>query len=151
MNKLEVLKRSDLFRELTDKHLSLVEKMCTAEVFEPGAIIHRANTTVEKLYVIEDGLVAIIVEPGPLSHRQLQAASNFETFGWEAAIPPHLATATAKALEKTRVLAFKKQDLADFFCDNPKVGCIICQGISRVVTHRLQAAYMQLLGVTSQD
>ena len=151
MDKLEVLKRSDLFRELNNEQLSLVEKMCTAEVYEPGTIIHRANTIVDRLYVIEEGLVAIIVEPGPLSQRQLQAASNFETFGWEAALPPHLATATAKTLERTKVLTFKRQDLADFFCNKPEVGCVVCQGIARVVAHRLQAAYMQLLGVTSQD
>jgi len=150
MDKLELLKRSDVFRELNDEQLGLVEKICTYEVYEPGAIIHRANTTIDRLYVIEEGLVAIIVEPGPLSQRQLQAACNFETFGWEAAIPPHLATATAKALEKTRVLFFNKQALAEFFCDNPEVGCIVCQGLARVVAHRLKAAYMQLLGITSQ-
>jgi CRP/FNR family cyclic AMP-dependent transcriptional regulator len=150
MNKLEVLKRSDVFRELNDEQLGLVGKICDCEVHEPGAIIHRANTTIDRLYVIEEGLVAIIVEPGPLSQRQLQAACDFETFGWEAAIPPHLATATARALEKTKVLAFKGQELADLCSTNCKVGCIFYRGIARVVAHRLQAAYMQLLGVTSQ-
>lgn len=48
MDKLEVLKRSDLFRELNDEQLSLVEKMCTAEVYEPGTIIHRANTIINR-------------------------------------------------------------------------------------------------------
>ena len=151
MDKLEVLKRSDVFRELNDEQLGLVEKICTSEVYEPGAIIHRANTTIDRLYVVEEGLVAIIVEPGPLSQRQLQAACNFETFGWEAAIPPHLATATARAPEKTKVLVFKGQDLLNLCKTNCYVGCIFYRGIARVVAHRLQAAYMQLLGVTSQD
>jgi signal-transduction protein with cAMP-binding, CBS, and nucleotidyltransferase domain len=81
MYKLEVLKRSDLFRELDDEQLSIMEGMRTAEVYEPGTIIHRQNTILDKLYIIEDGLVAIILELGPLSQRKLQATTNFETFG----------------------------------------------------------------------
>jgi len=151
MDKLEVLKRSDLFRELNDEQLGLVAKLCAAEVYEPGTIIHRQNTITDKIYVIEEGLVGIILEPGPLSHRQLQAATNFETFGWEAVIPPHMSTATAKAIERTKVLAFKRQELFDLCCKNPEMGRVLYQGIARVVAHRLQAAYMQCLGVTAQD
>ena len=151
MDKLEVLKRSDLFRELNNEQLSLVEKMCTAEVYEPGTIIHRQNTITDKIYVIEEGLVGIILEPGPLSHRQLQAATNFETFGWEAVIPPHLATATAKAIERTRVLAFNGDELCELCHTKPGVGCPICRAVARVVAERLHAAYMQCLGVTAQD
>ena len=151
MDKLEILERSDLFRELKDKQISLIGKLCTAEVYEAGTIIHRANTMIDKLYIVEEGLVGIILEPGPLSHRQLQAVCNFETFGWEALIPPHLATATAKALEKTKVLAFNGKELCDLCQSTPDVGCPICQGVARVVAHRLHAAYMQCLGVTAQD
>jgi len=151
MDKLEILERSDLFRELSHGQLSSVEKVCAAEVYEPGTIIHRANTIIDKLYVVEEGLVGIILEPGPLSHRQLQAVCNFETFGWEAVIPPHLATATAKALEKTKVLAFSGKELCGLCHTTPDVGCPICQGIARVVAHRLDAAYMQCLGVTAQE
>ena len=48
MKKLEVLKKSDLFRELDDEQLGLIENMCTAEVYEPGMIIHRQNTMLKK-------------------------------------------------------------------------------------------------------
>ena len=151
MDKLEVLKRSDLFRELDDEQLSIMEGMCTAEVYEPGTIIHRQNIILDKLCIIEDGLVAIILELGPLSQRQLQAATNFETFGWSAVVPPHLSTATVKAIEKTTVLAFKGQDILDLCSTNCKVGCIVYRGMARVVADRLNAAFMQCLGVTSQD
>jgi len=151
MDKLEVLRRSDLFHELNDEQLGLVAEMCTYEVYELGAIIHKANTTIDRLYVIEEGLVGIILEPGPLSQRQLQAACNFETFGWSALIPPHQSTATVKAIERTRVLAFNRQDLIDLCCANPEVGCVLYRAIARVIADRLHSAFMQLLGVTSQD
>ena len=151
MDKLEVLKRSDLFRELNDEQLGLIEKMCTAEVYEPGIMVCKQNTILDKLYVIEEGLVGIILEPGPLSQRQLQAACNFETLAWETIIPPHISTSTGKVIERTKVLAINRQDIEDLCSTNPEVGCIIYRGIARVVATRLQAAFMQLLGVTSQD
>ncbi len=151
MEKLEVLKRSDLFRELDDKQLAVVVEMSVTEVYEPGTVIHRQNTMLSKLYVIEEGLVGIILEPGQLSSRQIQAACNFETFGWEAVIAPYLATATAQALEKTKTLAFKGSDLLELCDTQPKLGCPICRAVTRVVAERLYAAYMQCLGVTAQD
>jgi len=151
LDKLELLKRSDVFRELSNEQLNLVAEMCTSQVYEPGVIIHRANTIIDRLYVIEEGLVAIILEPGPLSQRQLQAVCNFETIGWEACIPPHLATATAKAVERTKVLAFKGHELGDLCLNKPEVGCVICRGVARVIADRLRSAFMQCLGVTSQD
>jgi len=151
MKKLEVLKRSDLFRELDDEQLAMVENLCVAKVHEAGTLIHRQNTMMPQLYIIEDGLVGIILEPGPLSSRQIQAACNFETFGWEAIIPPHMTTASAKALEKTKVLAFKGQELIDFCNNNHELSRVLYQGLARVVAKRLHAAYMQCLGLTAQD
>ncbi len=151
MDKIEVLKRSDLFRELSDKQLEVVAGMCTFEVFEPGTIIHRQNTILDKIRVIEEGLVALVLELGPLSQRQLTAATNFETFGWSAVIPPHMATTSAKAIEKTRTLAFKGEDILNLRETNCQIGCIVYQGVARVVADRLRASFMQCLGVTAQD
>jgi CRP-like cAMP-binding protein len=150
MDKLEVLKRSDLFRELTNEQLKLIAEMCTPEVYEPGNIIHRQNNILDNLRIIEEGLVALVLELGPLSHRQLTTATNFETFGWSAVVPPHMATTTAKALEKTRVLAFKGQDILNLCETNCRVGCIVYRGVARVVADRLQASFIQCLGVTAQ-
>ena len=151
MDKLEILKRSDLFRELDNEQLGVVAGMCTAEVFEPGTVIHRQNSILVKLRIIEDGLVALILEPGPLSQRQLTAATNFETFGWSALVPPHIATTTAKSIERTRVLTFDGQDFLNLCESDCKIGCTVYRGVARVVAGRLHAAFMQCLGVTAQD
>ncbi|MEJ2046672.1 MAG: cyclic nucleotide-binding domain-containing protein [Dehalococcoidia bacterium] len=151
MDKLEILKRSDLFRELKDEQIKSIAEMCVPEVFEPGAIIHRQNTILNEIRVIEEGLVALVLELGPLSHRQLTAATNFETIGWSAVVPPHVATTTAKAVERTKVLTFKGQDIVKLCETNCRVGCPIYQGVSRVVADRLHAAFMQCVGVTAQD
>jgi CRP-like cAMP-binding protein len=149
MDRLEVLKKSELFRDLNDEQLSLVEKICTSEEFDPGTIICKQGKLEEKICVVEDGLVGIILEVGPLAKRQVQAVSNFQVFGWSAMIQPYTCTATIKALEKTKVLAFDGRKLQGFCLSQPEIGFSIYSAIARVVATRLRQAYTQLLGVTS--
>lgn len=150
MDKLEVLRRSDVLHYLSDADLSEVEKMCTPQVFEAGTTIFRQDKELEKLYIIEEGLVAIVLEIGPTDKRQIQAASNFECFGWSAAIPPFRATSTAKALETTRVFAFNGKELRDLINTNPRLCAEIAGGIAYVIAQRLRASFAQLMGVTCQ-
>ena len=151
MDKIEVLKRSDLLRDMTDEQLGVLKEMCTPETFEPGAIISKQGRIEEKVYIIEEGLVGIILEVGPLAQRQVQAVCDFETFGWSGMIQPHTSTATVKAIEKTKVLAFDGQQLCDLCLTKPEIGCKLGRAMARVVATRLRQAYTQLLGVTSQD
>ena len=148
MNKIEVLKRSDLFRELDNRHLALVGEMGAAQVFDAGTIIYKQGSTADLIYVIEEGLVAIILEVGPLAERQVQAAANFESFGWSAMIPPYSRTATVKAIEQTKVIAFDGRELTAFCTKHGEESFKIMQALARVIAERLRQAYIQLLGVT---
>jgi len=147
----EVLRKCELFRELDDEQLSVVEKMCTPMLFQSGEVLGKQGKKNELLYVIEEGLVGIFVETGPLSQRQVQAASNYDVVGWSAVILPHIYLATGRALEKTKALVFNGQALCELCESNPGMGCKICRGVARVVASRLHHAYNQLLGVTSQE
>jgi len=151
MDKIEVIKRSDLFRELDNEQLSMVAEIGTEQVFDAGTIIHKQGGPAELVHVIEEGLVGIILEVGPLAQRQVQAAVNFESFGWSAMIPPYTLTATAKALEQTKVVIFDGRELTGFCTTHCAVGFKIMQALARVIAERLRQAYIQLLGVTDED
>lgn len=151
MDKLEVLKRSDVFHYLEDGELKEVEKMCMPEVFEAGTIICKQDKEQDKLYIIEEGLVSVLLELGPTDKRQIQAASDFECFGWSASIPPYRCTCSARALEKTKVLAFNGKELRNLVYTNPKLCAAIAGGVAYVISQRLRAAFTQLMGITYQD
>ena len=151
METIEVLRRSDVFHYLEEDELKEVEKMCTPMTFEAGTIICRQDVEQENIYVIEEGLVSIIIELGPTDRRQIQTAANFECFGWSATIPPFRCTSTAKALEKTKVLAFKGKELRNLVSTNPKLCAEIAGGVAYVISQRLRAAFTQLMGVAYQD
>lgn len=151
MDKLEILKKSDLFHELTGAQLRLIEKVCTEETFEAGSIICKQGKKLDKIYIVMNGLVGIVREVGPLFERQIQSASKFESVGWSGVIEPHICTATIKALKKTTVLAINAEKLRNLFTTMPEIGCKVYKAIAYVVAERLTHAFTQLLGVTSQD
>ena len=62
MEKIEVLKRSELCRDLTDEELAIIEKICEPKVFEAGAVVCRQGEIDRKIYVVEHGLLGIILE-----------------------------------------------------------------------------------------
>jgi CRP-like cAMP-binding protein len=151
MEAIEILRRSDIFHYLEDDELKLAARMCTPLVFEAGAIICRQDVEAETIYVIEEGLVSIILELGPTDKRQIQTATNFECFGWSATIPPFRCTSTVKALERTKVLAFKGMELRNLIYSNPELCAKIAGGVAYVISQRLRAAFSQLMGVAYQD
>ena len=150
MDVLEVMRKSDLFHGLNDEQLKLVEKLGTVCEFQPGATICKQGAKLDKVYLIEDGLVGIFLELGPLSERQVQAASNFQSFGWSATIEPYTSSHTVKAIEKTKVLIFNGSELDNLCLTQYEIGSKICRAVARIVATRLHNAYVQLLGVTHQ-
>jgi len=151
MEPIEVMRKSDLFRYLDEDELKTVEKMCTQQVFEAGTIICKQDIEEENVYVIEEGLVSILLELGPTDKRQIQTAVNFECFGWSATIPPFRCTATAKALERTKALAFNGLELRNLIYTNPKLCAEIAGGVAYVISQRLRASFTQLMGIAYQD
>ena len=151
MNKVEVMKKSSFSRELDDEQLEIIAKIGTEESFEVGESLAKQGRILEKLYLVVDGLVGIYLELGPMAHRQLQAASNLEIVGWSAMLPPHRSHTTVKALETTRVLAFNGKELSKVCTTHPLIGYKVQRVLTSVIAERLEHAFTQLMGVTSQD
>ena len=150
MNKLEILKRCPFVRDLDDEQLNIMAEKCYPEVFEVGENLTKQGRTQEKIYVIEDGLIGIYLELGPMNQRQLQSASNFEAVGWSAMIPPYRAQTTAKAIETTKVLTFNGKELIGLCETDPKIGCKVHLALASMIATRLKNAFIQLMGVTSE-
>ena len=151
MDRLAVLKKSELFADLDDKELRIIEAMMKPKQVAPGAVVCKQGKPEETIYIVEDGAVAIILEVGPMSQRQVQAACNYESFGWSALVEPYMCTASVKATEKTRLLGFNAEGLKDLCKSRPDIGCKIYHNVARVVAKRLRQAYIQLVGVTIED
>jgi len=151
MEKIEVLKRCPMFRELDEEQLKIIADMAIIEVYEVGESLGKQGRSQEKAFIIEDGLLGIYLELGPMMHRQIQAASNFELVCWSAILPPYRMYTTVRAIETTKVLAFNGREFAQLCQTHPPIGCKIHRGVAQTIATRLNSAYTQLMGVTAQD
>jgi CRP-like cAMP-binding protein len=151
MDRLALLKKSDLFADLNESELRLVDAIAQSEQVKPGAVVCKQGRAEDNIYIVEDGAVAIMLEVGPMSDRQVQAASTFESCGWSAMVEPFISTATVKATEKTNLLSFRGDDLRTLCQSHPVIGMKIYHAVARVVAKRLRQAYHQLLGITCED
>jgi len=151
MTKFEVLKRCPFVRELDDEQLNRMAEICDRKVFEVGESLCRQGRTQENICLIEDGLVGIYLELGPMNQRQLQSASNFEVVGWSALLPPYRCSTTVKAIETTKVLTFVGKKLLALCDKYPEIGYKVNRGLASVIAVRLHHAFAQLMGVTAQD
>jgi CRP/FNR family cyclic AMP-dependent transcriptional regulator len=133
MEKTEVLKRCSSIRDLDDEQLKVLAELATSEVFEVGESLGRQGRAAEKVYLIEDGLVGIYLELGPMTHRQIQSAANFELVCWSAMLPPYRMYSTVRAIETTRVLAFEGQALAKLCQSHPPIGCKLHRGVAATI------------------
>jgi CRP-like cAMP-binding protein len=151
VTKLEVLKKCPFVRELDEEQLKVMASMCVEEVYEVGEALAKQGRTQEKLFLIEDGLVGIYLEVGPMAQRLLQSASNYEVIGWSSMLPPYRAATTVKAMETTKVLAFNGKELLELSERNPMIGMKVHRGLASLVAVRLRNAFSQLMGVTCMD
>jgi CRP-like cAMP-binding protein len=151
MEKLEVLKRCAAVKDLDEKQLQVLADLATSETFQVGETLGRQGRTAEKVYIIEDGLVGIYLELGPMTHRQIQSAASFELVGWSAMLPPYRMYTTVMAIETTRVLSFEGKALSKLCQTHPPIGCKVHRGMAATIASRLNNAYVQLMGVSSSD
>lgn len=151
MERSLVLKKSELFFNLDDEELSLVEAITEPQQVTAGEIICKQGKREECMYIVEDGAVAIVLEVGPMSYRQVQAACNFESFGWSSLVEPYVCTASVRATEKTSLLSLNADNLRKLCQERPDIGCKIYHSVAQVVAKRLRQAYVQLLGVTGDE
>jgi len=151
MTKIEVLKKCPFMREMNDEQFNIMVDMCHEEVYEVGECLGKQGRLEEKLFLIQDGLVGLYLELGPMSERLIQSASNCELVGLGAVFPGHRYTVTMKAIETTRVLVFDGQEVASLCDTNPRISCRVYRAIAQAIATRLKNAYTQLMGVTIQD
>jgi CRP-like cAMP-binding protein len=73
-----------------------------------------------------------------------------EMFGWSGLVPPHKATASAKAQTDCRVIVFDCNQLLDVFVDDCEFGYTMAQKAAQVIGERLRDIRIESLSDHSE-
>jgi CRP-like cAMP-binding protein len=123
------LKQSDVFYQFTPTQLELVANLCQEVIFNAGDIIFRENSGSKELYVIAQGEVDILINPGGAGNGSgsedavVARLRRGQSFGEVALVDEGLRSASARATQKdTRLLVIPRDKLI-MLCDTyPQLG-----------------------------
>jgi CRP/FNR family cyclic AMP-dependent transcriptional regulator len=123
------LKQSDIFYQFTQTQLEMVANLCTEKNYSAGETIFEENNSSKELYVIAQGEVRILIDPGIISAKgksekvEIATLRRGQSFGEIALVDEGLRSATAQAKNKdTRLLVIPRDKLLMLCETYPQLG-----------------------------
>lgn len=123
------LKQTDIFYQFTQTQLELVANLCQEKSFGPGEVIFEENSSSKELYIIAQGEVDILVNPGIVSTKGstekvvITVMRRGQSFGEIAMVDEGLRSATAQARSKGATLLVVPRNKMIMLCETyPQLG-----------------------------
>lgn len=123
------LKQADIFYQFTQTQLELVANICQEKTFFSGETIFEENSANKELYVIVQGEVNILINPGLVSadvdkqKAPIATLRRGQSFGEIALVDEGLRSATAQAKStETRLLVIPRDKLIMLCETYPQLG-----------------------------
>jgi CRP-like cAMP-binding protein len=141
---------AEIMSGLTDKQKQKVRNLGHVETYERNAVICNEGDESRKLYLVEEGQVAVQSELGKGMRIPIIIVSEGQAFGWSVLVPPHKLTATVTASSKAKVLAIEREPLLSLMRADPSLGLTIMQNIASIISSRLRNLELEMFGVVQR-
>ncbi len=143
---LATLRQFEIFKELNDREVENFLEIAEEAVYEGGQRIFEEKSLALNLYLVLEGKVEIKMKGDILEEPlTLDIVGPGETFGWSAIAEPHTFTASAYAVERTRVILLRGDWLRDLFKKNNHIGYRFMQEIASLISRRLRKGQLSFL------
>jgi CRP-like cAMP-binding protein len=125
------------FRKMPPQRLEEIAQIFRERFFPKGSIILKEKGRARHLFILSQGAVALSIRRGEeeLVTEVIKKRGNL--FGWSALVSPKRYTATAKALEDTRVFCADGTDLESIFQRYPSFGLTFLKKLATLIATRL--------------
>lgn len=136
MDRVALLKGIPIFSKLDEESLKKIDSISIEKHYRKGDIIILQDSKVEGLYIIREGRVKIsrISEDGKI--KVLAILSSGDIMGEMSILDEELASATAEAIEDSRLVFIKREDFQSILVRYP----MITLGIAQILAKRLRLA-----------
>lgn len=148
---LTFLKQSDIFYQFTQTQLELVANLCTEKTFQAGDIVFAENNSSKELYIIIQGEVNILVDPGIVGTEGktlktiIATLRRGQSFGEIALVDEGLRSASAEAKNKdTRLLAIPRDKLIMLCETYPQLGYRLMYNLAADLAMKIRNADLRI-------
>ena len=134
------LQTSDLFAGLGDEMLAKIAKLGQTESYKAGAVIFAEGNPADKLYVLDEGIVTIRIQPAPggKSFVVQPIEKKAGVFGWSGLADPSIYTASAVCATDVRVVAIDGDKLMALLEEFPSAGLVVMRRLVAIIGARLR-------------
>jgi CRP/FNR family cyclic AMP-dependent transcriptional regulator len=143
------LQECDLFFNLTETQLILIENICEEKLYQRDELIFEENSNGKELYLILTGSVKILLNPSTISSKQsvkttreiIALCRRGQSFGEMALIDEGVRSASAIAAEEdTRLLVIQRKKLLVLCGMYPEIGYKVMQNLCIDLARKIRSA-----------
>ncbi len=148
MDFVNVLKRTDIFYDLSPDQLEMVSELCDEAHYRTGEMIFAEQSSSDELYIVARGEVEILVDPSIIDARPMQSRPVTiatmragQIFGEIALVDQGLRSAGARsAAENTRLLIIPRSKLLNLCDNNPELGYKVMRNLAADLALKMRGA-----------
>ena len=151
MEKIDILKRTDIFYDLTGTQLEMMAALCEERSVKLGELVFEENSMGDEMYLIARGSVEVLVDPsivggpmakkrgaGPVTIATLRAG---QTFGEVALVDQGSRTASARCAEMDTQLLVIHRGKFNKLCDTyPELGYRVMRNIASDLSFKIRGS-----------
>lgn len=145
MERIELLKRVPLLKDLSEEDLGKIAAVSHEERVEDGAHIVEIGDPGDSLYLLVEG-AAQVLYPGRSADFELASLAPGDFFGEMALLNDRPRSATVRALEPARLLVVSKEDFQKVMLEAPAVAVKLLE----MMSYRIRNADEQISGLSEK-
>jgi len=140
-----ILAEHPFLKGMKKEHLTLITGCASNVKFDAGTYVFKEGQDANQFYIVRQG--AITIEVFSPSHGPLVVSTvgEGEVMGWSWLVPPYRWHFDGKATELVRVIALDGKCLRGKCEKDHDLGYELLKRFSEMMSHRLDAARMQLI------
>lgn len=138
MTNARILQQVDIFEDLTQTQLKIIDEICVEKSFNQGEVIFEENSPSKEFYIIMDGQVEIQIDPdtigdGTDAHQPSTIAvlRRGQSFGEVTIVDPAVRSASARCSSETcRLLVIDRQDFLNILESDFQMGFVVMRNFA---------------------
>ncbi len=151
MEKIDILRRTDIFYDLSAAQLEMLASICDERIVKLGDIIFEENNQGDEMFIIARGAVEILVDPsivgGPGSKKRgsipvtIATLRGGQTFGEIVLVDQGLRTASARCAEtETQLLTIQRSKFMKLCDTYPEMGYRVMRNIAAELAFKIRGS-----------
>lgn len=147
----ELIRRFPFFSNFSLDQIVFLAKIAEENIIQRDHYFNHEGDELNTLYLILEGEISLITKL-PQKDREvtINTLGPGDIFGWSALVPPYNATAGAKAIVPSRVVALDAAELRKTFDEDCQFGYLMMIKIAQVIRDRLNSLRIETLAYTTR-